>query len=584
MRRLIKHLCTFDLARVMGFAFLTSPSRALEAAYWYVTKRRVRGINLAFALATHHRGYYRLWVKAWEPTLIGRLIAEWKTRTTETKGNPAKFIFLILGDAASTPAQIAFTQSSIVASFGPATRIVIVSGDSALSFAHLTVTAHASDTEWLVILGAGDAVHYCAKGLLPLADARTAASMVYWDEDRLVNGGRSDPFLKPDWDELLFLGRDILSGSAAFRMSAVMAAVPSLTDAELKPQRIAELAIALASAADIPPIHVPAILSHRHRPDFFDQHESWRRSALDRHWATPVILRDGEPGDPVRFPAFPLSGPAPSISIIIPTRDKKDLLQTCLEGLARTVYPSRLEIIVVDNGSSEPDTLAYLDQIAGEGIHVHRDPGPFNFSRLNNAAADIATGEYLCLLNNDIEIIDDRWLLTMAENAVQPGIGAVGALLLYPDATIQHAGVAIGVGGAAGHVHRGISPADEANGSLHRYTRQVSAVTAACMLVRHDIFSGVGGLDEKEFAVAFNDVDLCLKIGATGLKNIFVGNAVLIHHESKSRGSDMDPANADRFARELGALKQRWHTESFEDPYHHPLLLLTAERYALAPA
>jgi GT2 family glycosyltransferase len=201
-----------------------------------------------------------------------------------------------------------------------------------------------------------------------------------------------------------------------------------------------------------------------------------------------------------------------------------------------------------------------------------------------NGAARSARGNFLCLLNNDIEMVGSGWLDAMMRHARRPGTGAVGALLLYPDHTIQHAGVAIGVGGAAGHVHRGVGLNEVGHHNLHRLSRYMSAVTAACLLLSKDAYQAVGGMDEENFAVAFNDVDLCLKLGKAGYRNIFAADAQLIHHESKSRGNDMLPANYARFQRELHALQERWGTIYANDPFHHPLLLRSAEVYALAPA
>jgi GT2 family glycosyltransferase len=271
----------------------------------------------------------------------------------------------------------------------------------------------------------------------------------------------------------------------------------------------------------------------------------------------------------------------PSVTVIIPTRNRVDLLRTCLEGVASTDYP-RLDVIVVDNGSDDPETLNYLAAMERSHIRVMRHPGPFNYSTINNRAARAAKGQLLCLLNNDIEVISPDWLSIMAMQAVREDVGAVGAQLLYPDGRIQHAGVVIGVGNAAGHAHRFVRPREEGYFRRHMLPQFTSAVTGACLLVDRDRFLAVGGLDERNFAVAYNDVDLCLRLNERGWQSLYEPRAVLIHHESVSRGQDLDPVGSARFAGELAALKRIWRTDEIVDPFHHPQLSRAAERFAVA--
>jgi GT2 family glycosyltransferase len=251
-----------------------------------------------------------------------------------------------------------------------------------------------------------------------------------------------------------------------------------------------------------------------------------------------------------------------------------------MAGLKRTDYP-RVQTIVVDNGSDEVEALSFLDKLHATGVHVMRCPGAFNFSALNNAAAKLAKGKLLCLLNNDIEVFEPNWLQIMAAQALREDVGAVGARLLYPDRTIQHAGVVIGLGGGAGHAHRfqhidGVGYFERAH--LPQF---VSGVTAACLVVDRERYWAVGGLDEEAFPVAFNDVDFCLRLNARGWQSFYEPRATLVHHESKSRGKDTDAANRDRFAKELAALKSRWSTDEFQDPFHHPALSRFSERFVV---
>ena len=209
-------------------------------------------------------------------------------------------------------------------------------------------------------------------------------------------------------------------------------------------------------------------------------------------------------------------------------------------------------------------------------------PGPFNFSALNNAAVKHARGDYLCFLNNDVEMVDGDWLFLLIRQAMRSDVGAVGARLLYPDGALQHAGVVTGVGGGAAHAHRNLRDADGGYFLRDRLPQQVSAVTAACLVVSKEKFLEVGGFDEVDFPVAFNDVDLCLKLNARGWQSFYEPRAILIHHESKSRGSDSAKENRQRFAGELAALKRHWRTDQLRDPFHHPHLSPFCEQFHIS--
>ncbi|QIK78091.1 glycosyltransferase family 2 protein [Sphingomonas piscis] len=269
------------------------------------------------------------------------------------------------------------------------------------------------------------------------------------------------------------------------------------------------------------------------------------------------------------------------MTVIIPTRNGCDLLRLCVEGLRSTDYPN-VRLIVVDNGSDDPSTLRYLEELERGGASVLRMPGPFNYSSLNNRAVEQASTELLCFLNNDVEMIDGDWLSLLAAHAVQSDVGAVGARLLYPDRSVQHAGVVLGVGGGAGHAHRLVPEGEEGYFSRHLLPQEVTAVTAACLVVERSKFLKVGGFDEDLFPVAFNDVDLCLKLNAAGWGSVYEPRASLIHHESKSRGKDSARRNRVRFASELLALKRKWKTDQRRDPFHHPHLSPFTEQFLIA--
>jgi GT2 family glycosyltransferase len=475
--------------------------------------RQVRGWNLLSLAASRHPGYYAAWIKATEPPRPVPLVA------------PASIgAVLIGGDCAAT-------RASLVAAFGR--EIPMFDGDAPLP---------ADRPTWLLPIRAGDRVAERLGQALAhqLDDDRWPA--IYWDEDYIEAGHRTAPWIKPDWDPLLFGTHDGLVGSCVLRADAI-------GGEPIADWTALAYNIAVAGAS---PLHLPNILTHR----------ATRRAAP---------------------PQRNVGAPQVAISIIIPTRDRAELLETCLAGLARTRFPGEREIIVVDNDSREARTKVLFAEIAANGIaKIITQPGPFNFAALSNAGVAAAQGELICLLNNDIEIIAPDWLEQMAVLAVQDRIGAVGARLLYPDGAIQHAGVALGIGDAAGHVEKGALPRPGVFAPWHDETRTVSAVTAACLLVAREKFIAVGGMDAECFQIDFNDVDLCLRLAARGWRTVYCAAATLIHHESRSRGATRQGADLARFENELAALRSRWNTRDLRDPYHSALFRRQSERCLLA--
>jgi GT2 family glycosyltransferase len=245
-----------------------------------------------------------------------------------------------------------------------------------------------------------------------------------------------------------------------------------------------------------------------------------------------------------------------------------------------STYPN-YEIVIIDNGSEDRNTILYLKSLAlKNGIRVIRDDSPFNYSRLNNAGVAHSKGELVCLLNNDIEVITPDWLEEMVSFAIKPDVGAVGARLWYPDGTLQHGGVIVGFGGVAGHYHLRLPRGK--NGYFGRAVLQqeLSAVTGACLMVRRGVFEEVGGLEEK-LQVAFNDVDFCLRLRAAGYRNIWTPFAELTHHESASRGYEDNPEKIKRFNAEMDFMKLRWGKTLEQDPFHSPNLSATAAAYPI---
>ena len=274
----------------------------------------------------------------------------------------------------------------------------------------------------------------------------------------------------------------------------------------------------------------------------------------------------------------------PLVSILIPNREQKTVLKTCLDSiLEKSTYPN-YEIVIIENNSISEEIFSYYEEIQkNKRIRVVRWEGEgFNFSALNNFGAQNAWGKYLLLLNNDVEVITPDWIEEMLMYAQRKDVGAVGAKLYYPDGTIQHAGIILGIGGIAGHSHKGYD--GRSYGYFNRLTvaQNLSAVTAACLLVRRDVFEQVGGMDET-LQVAFNDVDFCLKVRETGYLNVFTPYAELYHYESKSRGVENTPEKEARFAREVCLMQERWgQIIQKGDPYYNPNLTLNSEKFLLS--
>ena len=265
----------------------------------------------------------------------------------------------------------------------------------------------------------------------------------------------------------------------------------------------------------------------------------------------------------------------PLVSILIPNKDQADTLRTCLESIKKKcMYPS-YEILIIENNSTEEATFSYYKELEAQGIRVLKYPKQgFNYSAINNFAVREARGEYLLFLNNDVEIITPSWMEEMLQICQQDGVGITGAKLYYPDDTIQHAGVVVGLGGVAAHVLCKLPRDAEGYMGRLRCVQEISAVTAACMMVKTSVFKAVGGFDE-ELKVAFNDIDLCMKVRKYGVKIVFTPYAELYHYESKSRGMEDTPEKQLRFSREVNCFRRKWERELLKgDPYYNPNLTL----------
>lgn len=273
----------------------------------------------------------------------------------------------------------------------------------------------------------------------------------------------------------------------------------------------------------------------------------------------------------------------PLISVIIPNKDHTDDLDICLKSLYEKSSYKNFEVIIVENNSTEKETFEYYEAIAQKhgNIKIVKWEGNFNYSAINNFGVNYAKGEFILLLNNDVEIINGSCLEEMLMFAQRKDVGAVGAKLYYSDDTVQHAGVILGLGGTAGHAHKHFGRSHPGYMARASIAQNLSACTAACLMMRRDVFDEVGGLDES-FEVAFNDVDLCMKIRKKGYLVVFTPYAELYHYESKSRGNDSTPEKLERFRGEIDRFKEKWKKQLDDgDPYYNPNLTLTRDDFSL---
>ena len=427
----------------------------------------------------------------------------------------------------------------------------------------------------------------CAHNADPTTD------FFYSDEDKIdEEGHRHEPYFKPDFLPDLFLGQNYTSHLTVYRASLMRQAGGFRVGYEGSQDW--DLALRVVSLMpDVKKIrHIPKILYHwRAIPGSTALLASEKnypvkaaQKALTDHFARLklTVKLIPVPGDHWRV-KYPLPAKAPLVSLLIPTRNGLKFLQRCVDSiLDKTIYPN-YEILIIDNGSDDPATLAYFKTVvAKKSVRVIPYDAPFNYSAINNFAAAQAKGTVLGLLNNDLEVIHADWLEEMVAQALRPGIGCVGAMLYYPNDTVQHAGVIIGLGGVAGHAFRDFNRGTEGVFNRARLVQNYGAVTAACLIIRKEIFDQVGGLDEKHLAVAFNDVDFCLKVRAAGYLNLWTPFAELYHHESASRGVEDTPEKHERFRGEVETMMQRWEKELKHDPAYNPNLTLELTDFTLA--
>lgn len=423
-------------------------------------------------------------------------------------------------------------------------------------------------------------------------DRQPDAQVLYSDEDKIDESGRRfDPYFKPDFNLGLLRSHNYMCHFAVYRrgllneLGGLRPGFEGAQDYDLALRAVDSVGKSLV-------IHVPRVLyhwrtatgstaaGHGNKAYAFDAGKRALSEHLQRRGVAAEVVEAPEAAGMYRV-RFSRPASPPLVSIIIPTRNGQDILRICLDSLQQTSYPN-FEVIVVDNGSDDPAALELLTQRQHTGqIRVLRDDRPFNFSALNNRAVrEAARGEFILLMNNDIEVTHPEWLDEMVGPAMEAGVGCVGARLWYPDGRLQHGGVVL-VCGVAGHSHKYLARGQHGYMGRAVLAQDFAGVTAACLLVRRTIYEEVGGLDES-LAVAFNDVDFCLRVFAAGYRNHWTPYAQLVHHESVSRGLEDTPEKQRRFKGEVDALRARWAPLLDNDPHYNPNLTADAEDFSLA--
>ena len=423
-----------------------------------------------------------------------------------------------------------------------------------------------------LLLNGGDLLESTA--IYHLFEALKGNDLVYCDTDELSsNGTKTSPRFLPSWNpELQY--------STGYINSGVMIKTSRLKSLHISNQTtIAEVITELSLSIDgLVVNHMPLPLVHLSVTENNEAKSLERvKMVIERHSKATVEFDE-------KFNVNRLCWPNtnPLVSLIIPTKNGKTLVKACIESILEKTTYKNYEILLIDNGSDEQESIEYFDYLDTlDKVRVLRYPAPFNYSAINNFGVEHARGSILGLVNNDIEVISPNWLTYMVGHVERESVGCVGAKLLYSDTRIQHAGVVLGYGGGAGHAHKNFPRFH--NGYLKRIvaTSNYSAVTAACLLVKRTHFDAVNGLNEKDLSVAFNDVDFCLKVKGLGVNNVYCAEAELFHHESVSRGLDISPEKAARFNRELSYLQTTWCAFIKCDPAYNPNLTLKRENFSI---
>ena len=453
------------------------------------------------------------------------------------------------------------------------------------------------DPQWVLLVRAGDVLApHALYQFASVALANPSAAVLYSDEDTLnENGERSQPRFKPNWSSAHFNSTNFVGDSVAIRGSELVEAGGLNIDCCRRGRYDLLLRVVdvLGDSEAGKVVHIPAVLLHRNMEvrEIGLNHDDWNEPEWCMEALRAHLVRASVKADVLQTRSecwrirFHLPNVPPLVSIIVPLRDALNLTRQCVESLLKkTTYPS-FEILMVDNQSTDPDTLAYLKKVGEhKKVRILSYEYPFNYSAINNIAVKEARGDVVCLLNNDTEVITPGWLDEMVGHLLQPQVGVVGAKLYFADDSIQHGGDLVGVGGVANHAHAFLERDDAGYCDRAVVAQELSAVTAACLVTWKKIYQQLDGMEEKYLKVAFNDVDYCLRVRKAGYRVVWTPHAELHHYESVSRGKDLSPEKVKRAKREVEYMRKRWKRELQRDPFYNPNLSYERPDFSLSNA
>lgn len=450
-----------------------------------------------------------------------------------------------------------------------------------------------AEGEWMALLDHDDELHehalsYVAHTIL----TNPQVEFVYTDEDKINEcGERFDPHFKPDWNPDLLYSQNYISHLGVYKSSIVK----KIGGFRIGFEGSQDYDLLLRYSREIDDaniVHIPRVLYHWRAIEGSTALEAGQKDyttqkgidALQEYFdqqQTDAQVVKGKNANTYRVKWS--SAGNPLVSLIIPTYNGIDITKQAIDSILNKTSYKNYEIILVDNNSDDDAALEYFSQLEKDDkVTVLRYPYPFNYSAINNFAVRHANGDIVGLVNNDVEVINSDWLTEMVSHAIRPEVGCVGAKLYYSNDTIQHAGIILGIGGVAGHSHKHFPRDSHGYFGRLNLVQNLSSVTAACLLIRKEVFDQVGGLNETDLTVAFNDVDFCLRVRELGYRNLWTPYAELYHHESISRGHEDNPEKVARFNKEVNYMNTTWGNLLISDPSYNVNLTLSHENFSIS--
>jgi GT2 family glycosyltransferase len=454
-----------------------------------------------------------------------------------------------------------YVQADVTDYFNDDTRFAL-SLPSANTLGHNDFITHINAGDHLPIYAVEEALHAFTQA--------NDIGVIYTDSDcDNAQGQRTEPWFKPSWDLELFLSQDYIQHLCVIR-------APFVTEIDWSPYTFIWGGISNAINNKFTIKHLPLVLYH-YGIESKSKRETTPLDIAHKYaqlLSPKVQLKQHPKYNYLRQVRFPIPDSPPLVSIIIPTKDHEQLLKACISSIENNTDYTSFELIIIDNQTTDKAALEFLTDCEMKGHKVIRYNKTFNYSAINNLAIQQANGELIALLNNDIEVISSNWLCELVSLLHRPNVGAAGAKLIWPNELVQHGGVVLGINQLANHIGNHDHMDSAGYHGMLQSTHRTDAVTAACLLTRKSDYLKVGGLDEKLFPVAFNDVDYCLKLAEINLDCIWSPNAQLFHVESITRGKDDIPSKRARSEMEMQNLRNNWSDQLLKDKYYHPALSL----------